>query len=191
MTGLLIISCSAKVYSEAPELQEMNPYLKSHFVPQFQNLYPWITSDPETRPIAHAFIKRRDFIPDKTIWKRVKKSIEHGMYQRIIMAAESCDLTDGLSFYTKGAFTVKKKNIINERLFRVLKETEDERSRIRKPQSSQLAKVYSCISCFDICLFHGFHRRSCSQRTTYSCPSDMKKACVFNRVLTEYRHSDK
>ena len=94
LTGLLTTICWAKVYSEAPELQEYNPSMKTHFVPRFRTLYPWISSDPQTRSILHAFIKRKDFIPDKKIWERVKRSIEHGMYQRIIWTAEAFDITE-------------------------------------------------------------------------------------------------
>ena len=89
--------CNYKVYVEAPDVQSWNRYMKKEIVPKFKNLYPWVSSDPEARPIVHAFIKRRDFIPDKKIWRRVKRSIEYGMYQRMIWAAETMDLSDGLS----------------------------------------------------------------------------------------------
>ena len=101
MIGSISTVCTAKVYSEAPELEELVNNLKTEFVPRFKNLYPWVTSDPDTRPILQAFIKRRDFIPDKKIWKRVKRSIEHGMYQKIILTAETLDLSQGLPFPMK------------------------------------------------------------------------------------------
>ena len=94
LKGLLTTVCWYKVYSEDPNLQEMDTYLKSHFVPRFRKLYPWVSSDPQTRPILHAFIKRKEFIPDKKIWKRVKRSIEQGMFQRMIWIAEASEITE-------------------------------------------------------------------------------------------------
>ena len=90
LTRLLSTICWVKVYSKDPELQEEEPNLKKHFAPKFKNVYPWIFSDPHTRPILHAFIKRKELIP-KNIWKRVKISIEQGMYQRIILTAEAME----------------------------------------------------------------------------------------------------
>ena len=71
LTGLLTTICWAKVYSQAHELQEDNPTVESHFAPRFKKLFPWISSDPDTRPILHEFIKRKEFIPEKKIWNRV------------------------------------------------------------------------------------------------------------------------
>ena len=59
--------------------------------------------------MPYAFIKRKDFIPTKKIQKRVKRSIEHGMYQRMIWTVETLDFTEGLSFLTEGTVAVKKK----------------------------------------------------------------------------------
>ena len=108
MIGSISTVCTAKVYSEAPELEELVNNLKTEFVPRFKNLYPWVTSDPDTIPILQAFIKRRDFIPDKKIWKRVKRSIEHGMYQKIILTAETLDLSQGLPFPVKKRSTAMR-----------------------------------------------------------------------------------
>ena len=108
MTTLSLMTCSAKIYSEAPELQKGIPYLKTDLAPQFKNLYPWVTSDPDTKPILHAFVKRKDFIPNKKIWKRVKSSIEHGVYQRLIWTAETLDLSETFIFpITKRATAVR------------------------------------------------------------------------------------
>ena len=128
MTTSNSLTCTAKVYSEAPELQEILPCLQTDFVPQFKNLYPWIASDPYTRPILHAFIKRKNFIPDEKIWKRVKRSIEHGMHQRIIWTAEMLDASEGLPFSIK-------KRASSMRLSRVLKKTEDQ-SKLPRPQNN-------------------------------------------------------
>ena len=49
MANINRVICTHKVYSEALELQELFPTLKTHFAPRFKNLYPWISSDPETR----------------------------------------------------------------------------------------------------------------------------------------------
>ena len=76
-------------------------YLKIELAPQFKNLYPWIASDPDTKPILHAFIKRKNFIPDKKIWKRVKSSIEHGVYQRLVWTAETFELSQAFSYSIK------------------------------------------------------------------------------------------
>ena len=95
MMALVKTICWAKVYSQATEAQESSPTLKKHFAPKFKNIYPWASSDPNTSPTIHAFIKRKEFIPDTKIWKRVKRSIEHGMFQRIIWTAETFDLTEG------------------------------------------------------------------------------------------------
>ena len=65
LTRLLSTICWVKVYSKDPELQEEEPNLKKHFAPKFKNVYPWIFSDPHTRPILHAFIKRKELIPEK------------------------------------------------------------------------------------------------------------------------------
>ena len=92
LTALLTRSCWAKVYSQAPELHEFQPDMMRKFASRFENLYPWISSDPQTQPQLHAFTKRKSFTPDKKIWKRVKISIEHGMFQRIILAAEASDI---------------------------------------------------------------------------------------------------
>ena len=99
LTSLLTRVCWAKVYSQAPELQKINPHLKSYFSPKFKNLYPWTTSDPETHSKIYAFLKRKAFIPDKKISKRVKRSIEHGMYQRIIWTMETLDFAE--NFFNK------------------------------------------------------------------------------------------
>ena len=101
LTDLLTRTCWAKVYSEDQELQKFNPYLHSHFVPYFKNLYPWVTSDPGTQAILHGFIKRKDFTPDKKIWKRVKRSIEYGMFQRIMLTAEATGSSERLPIEIK------------------------------------------------------------------------------------------
>ena len=101
MTILNSMTCLAKVYSEEPEFHDRMPYFKKELAPQFKNLYPWIASDPDTRPILLAFIKRKNFIPDKKIWKRVKSSIEHGMYQRLVWTAETLELSQAFSFSIK------------------------------------------------------------------------------------------
>ena len=98
MTAFLTQMCNFKAYGEAPELRKRNRDIEHLFVPMFKNLYPWVSSDPEARLIVDAFVKRKDFIPDKEVWKRVKKSIEHGMYQKIILTAEGFDLTDHLPY---------------------------------------------------------------------------------------------
>ena len=94
MTTLNSMTCSAKVYSDEPDLQEDMLDLRTEFAPQFKNLYPWVASDPDARPVLHAFIKRKDFTPDNKIWKRVKSSIEHGVYQRLIWNAETLDMSE-------------------------------------------------------------------------------------------------
>ena len=101
LTGLLTRVCWAKVYSRAPILQEMNSHLKSYFVPKFKNIYPWITSNPETKTKIYAFLKRKAFIPEKEIWTRVKISMEHGMYQRIIWTVETLDFTEDFPYEIK------------------------------------------------------------------------------------------
>ena len=94
LTSLLTRICFAKVYSLAPEMQRESTSLKGKFVTSFKNRYPWISSDPNTQSTLHAFIKRKEFTPDTKIWKRVKRSIDHGMYQRIIWTAETLDLIE-------------------------------------------------------------------------------------------------
>ena len=96
LTELLTRTCWTKVYAEDPDLQKRNPLLKSLFAPYFKNLYPWVTSDPRTQQILHAFMKRKDFIPDTKIWKRVKGSIDYGMFQKIMLTAEAAGLSERL-----------------------------------------------------------------------------------------------
>ena len=86
---LLTRTCWTKVHAEDPDLQNVHPLLQSFFVPYFKNLYPWVTSDPRTQQILHAFMKRKDFIPDTKIWKRVKRPIDYGMFQKIMLTAEA------------------------------------------------------------------------------------------------------
>ena len=40
-------------------------------------------------------------MPDKKIWKRVKSSIEHGMYQRLVWTTETLELSQAFSFSIK------------------------------------------------------------------------------------------
>ena len=77
----------------------MDPNLERHVIPYYKNFYLWVTSNPNTQPMLYAFIKRKEFIPDKKIWQRVKSSMEHGMFQRMIWTAEASDIT--LSFIIK------------------------------------------------------------------------------------------
>ena len=86
---LLTRTCWTKVYVEDPGLQKRNPLLKNFFSPYFKNLYPWVTSDPRTQQILHAFIKRKHFIPNEKIWKRLKRSVDHGMFERIMLTAKA------------------------------------------------------------------------------------------------------
>ena len=96
MTTLVSMICSAKVYAASPDVAYFVQRQEDEFIPRFKNLYPWVSSDPETRTILHAFVKRKDFIPEKKVWKRVKRSIEHGMFQKLILAAEAMDLSQAL-----------------------------------------------------------------------------------------------
>ena len=74
-------------------------------------------------------------IDDKSVLQYLKESPEdypERLYNKLCFRKDvriDADLTDGLTWVTKGAVTVNK-NIITERLLTVLKETEDQRSRI-------------------------------------------------------------
>ena len=113
LTNLLTRFCWAKAHCQAPELYKLVPKVMREFASRFENLYPWVSSDPEAKPIIHAFIKRKAFIPDKKIGNRVKRSIEHGMFQKIILTAEALDITE-VSLITKVKKTKKRPTQIRE-----------------------------------------------------------------------------
>ena len=95
MSGMMAATCSCKVYVDSPELSQLFTAFEEHLKPAFENLYPWVASDPEAKPIVHAFIKRRDFIPQTKLWSRVKRAIEHGMFDKIQEAVASLDMSQG------------------------------------------------------------------------------------------------
>ena len=70
LMSLLAQVCRAKVYSQAHEVDHST--LKTHFAPKFKKLFPWISSDPDTRHILHGFIKRKEFIPEKKSGKGLR-----------------------------------------------------------------------------------------------------------------------
>ena len=147
--------CTAKVYSEAPEFYDLVNNLKTEFVPRFKNLYPWVTSDPDTIPILQAFIKRRDFIPDKKIWKRVKRSIEHGMYQKIILTAETLDLSQGLPFPVKKRSTAMRDCLQHSRKLKIKEVC------FHDVMLINCNKAYLCFPCLRFCMLFGFYSGSC------------------------------
>lgn len=52
-----------------PQIREFDPIREAHFVFNSGTFVQRTFSDPDARPILRAIIKRKDFIPDKKIWK--------------------------------------------------------------------------------------------------------------------------
>ena len=95
MAGMMAATCTCKVYVDSPELSQLSNAFEKHLQPGFKNLHPWVASDPEAKPIVHAFIKRRDIIPPTKLWSRVKKAIEYGMFDTIQAAIANLDASQG------------------------------------------------------------------------------------------------
>lgn len=90
--------------------------MKTHFNPHIKKHYPWTFSDPDIQAMLYVFIQRENFNSWQNIWKRVKRSVEHGMYQRVIYRAKVFKTAE------KFFITDEEKTDTNERLQRKLQE---------------------------------------------------------------------